>query len=348
MRRFLSVLFLVALFAAFSSPVSAQELTPPAAPESAEALMPQEDADFGAGFMAMLQKVLPSAFTEMKQAFKTGFSVFCCVLLVSVLQSAGCSAKTAEIVGAVCIASLMLQNSRALIGLAVETVTEISEYSKLFLPVIAAASSAQGGVTSATALCIGTSVFTAFLTNVLRSIMVPAVYFFLAAAIANCAVGEQALKSIRDQLKKLSAWFLKTVLTIFLTYMSITGAVTGTADKTAVKAAKAAISTVVPVIGKNLADASEALLLSAGLVKNSIGLYGIFVFLAIFLSPFVRIGAHYLVMKGTAALCTIVGSKQLTELTEDFCAAMGLLLGMTGTMCALSVIAAVCFLKGAG
>ena len=348
MRRFLFFLFLVALVTALSTPACAQELTPPEVPASADALMPEEGSSFGEGLISMLQKVLPSVFPALKQAFKAGVSVFCCVLLVSILQSAGCSPKTAEIVGAVCIASLILQNSRALIGLAVETVTEISQYTKLFLPVIAAASSAQGEFTSATALCVGTSVFTAFLTNALRRVLVPGVYFFLAAAIANCAVGEQALKSIRDQLKKLSAWFLKTVLTIFLTYMSITGAVTGTADKSAVKAAKAAISTVVPVIGKNLADASEALLLSAGLVKNTIGLYGIFAFLAIFLAPFVQIGTHYLVMKGTSALCAIVGSKKLTELTEDFCTAMGLLLGMTVTMCALSVISAVCFLKGAG
>ena len=229
-----------------------------------------------------------------------------------------------------------------------ETITEMSEYSKLFLPVIAAASSAQGTITSATALCVGTSAFTAFLTNVLRRILIPVVYLFLAAAVANCAVGEQALKKIRDQLKKLCAWFLKTVLTIFLTYMSVTGVVTGTVDKSAVKAAKAAISTAVPVIGSTLADASESLLLSASLVKNSVGIYGIFAFAAIFLLPFLRIGGHYLMMKGTAALCAMVGSKRLSELTEDFCSAMGLLLGMTGTMCALCVIGTVCFMKGAG
>ncbi|MGM9603585.1 MAG: hypothetical protein ACI3XG_00795 [Faecousia sp.] len=348
MRRFLFFLFLLFFFSVIPNRASAQELTAPTVSAELESLMPEEDASFGDGLLSILQKVLPSAYVEISQALKTGLAVFCCVFLVSILQSMGCSASAAEVAGAVCISTLMLRNSRALIGLAVETITEISEYSKLFLPVIAAASSAQGGITSATALCVGTSVFTAVLTNVLRRILIPVVYLFLAAAVANCAVGEEALKQIRDQLKKLSAWFLKTVLVIFLTYMSITGAVTGTADKTAVKAAKAAISTVVPVIGKTLADASESLLLSAGLVKNSIGIYGIFAFAAIFLLPFLRIGVHYLMMKGTAALCAIVGSKRLTELTEDFCSAMGLLLGMTGTMCALSIIGTVCFLKGAG
>lgn len=336
------VLFLVAPCA------EAVELTAPTAPPSAEKLMPDDQSDFGASLVSMLQKALPDAYWEFRQALKTGLAVFCCVFLVSILLSVGCNSTAAEIAGAACVSGLLLRNSRVLIGLAVSTVSEISEYAKLFLPVLTAAASARGAMTSSAALYVGTSVVTSLLTNVLRSVLVPAVYLFLAASVANCALGENALKQLRDAIKKLTAWFLKAVLTVFLTYMSITGAVTGTADKTALKAAKAAISTVVPVIGKTLADASEALLLSADIAKNAIGVYGIFAFCGIFLAPFIQIGAHYLVLKGTAALCAVIGCKRLTGLTEDFCTAMGILLGMTGVMCALCVIGTVCFMKGAG
>lgn len=296
----------------------------------------------------MLHKILPEAMMEFRQALKTGLSVFCCSLLTAIMLGAGCSAAVAEAVGAVCISAMMLQRSGALVGLAVQTVSEVSEYSKLLFPVMAAAASARGAVTSASAISIGTSMLTAFLNSFLRRMMVPAIYLFLTASVANCALGTNSLKQIRDTIRKFSAWFLKAVLTGFLTYMSITGAVAGSADKTALKAAKAAISTVVPVIGKTLADASEALLLSADIARNSIGIYGIFAFFGICILPFARIGAHYLVLKGIAALCSIVGSKRQTALVDDFAEAMGLLLGMTGVMCALSVIGVACFLKGVG
>ena len=286
--------------------------------------------------------------TEFQKALKTGLSVFCCSLLTAIMLGAGCSAAVAEAVGAVCISAMMLQSSGALVGLAVQTVSEVSEYSKLLFPVMAAAASARGAVTSASAISIGTSALTAFLNSFLRRVMVPAIYLFLTASVANCALGTNSLKQIRDTIRKFSAWFLKAVLTGFLTYMSITGAVAGSTDKTALKAAKAAISTVVPVIGKTLADASEALLLSADIARNSIGIYGIFAFFGICILPFARIGAHYLVLKGIAALCSIVGSKRQTALVDDFAEAMGLLLGMTGVMCALSVIGVACFLKGVG
>ena len=310
--------------------------------------MPESQGDFGQGIRSMLHKILPEAMTEFRQALKTGLSVFCCSLLTAIMLGAGCSAAVAEAVGAVCISAMMLQSSGALIGLAVQTVSEVSEYSKLLFPVMAAAASARGAVTSASAISIGTSALTAFLNSFLRRVMVPAIYLFLTASVANCALGTNLLKQIRDTIRKFSAWFLKAVLTGFLTYMSITGAVAGSTDKTALKAAKAAISTVVPVIGKTLADASEALLLSADIARNSIGIYGIFAFFGICILPFARIGAHYLVLKGIAALCSIVGSKRQTALVDDFAEAMGLLLGMTGVMCALSVIGVACFLKGVG
>lgn len=240
--------------------------------------MPESQDDFGQGIRSMLHKILPEAMTEFRQALKTGLSVFCCSLLTAIMLGAGCSAAVAEAVGAVCISAMMLQRSGALVGLAVQTVSEVSEYSKLLFPVMAAAASARGAVTSASAISIGTSALTAFLNSFLRRMMVPAIYLFLTASVANCALGTNSLKQIRDTIRKFSAWFLKAVLTGFLTYMSITGAVAGSTDKTALKAAKAAISTVVPVIGKTLADASEALLLSADIARNSIGIYGIFAF----------------------------------------------------------------------
>lgn len=328
--------------------VRGEAFAPPSVPVEIEGRMPESQDDFGQGIRSMLQKVFPEAMMEFRQALKTGLSVFCCSLLTAIMLGAGCSAAVAEAVGAVCISAMMLQSSGALVGLAVQTVSEVSEYSKLLFPVMAAAASARGAVTSASAISIGTSALTAFLNSFLRRMMVPAIYLFLTASVANCALGTNSLKQIRDTIRKFSAWFLKAVLTGFLTYMSITGVVAGSTDKTALKAAKAAISTVVPVIGRTLADASEALLLSADIARNSIGIYGIFAFFGICILPFARIGAHYLVLKGIAALCSIVGSKRQTALVDDFAEAMGLLLGMTGVMCALSVIGVACFLKGVG
>ena len=76
------------------------------------------------------------------------------------------------------------------------------------------------------------------------------------------------------------------------------------------------------------------------------GLYGLFAILAVFLNPFIKIGCHYLLLKATGAMCAIFGSKTMTELIGDFSTAMGLLLGITGSVCLLLLISTICFIRG--
>lgn len=346
MRKFAVILVVFLVICLSPKSAAAEAFTAPEVPEEAARWMPQDTGDFGTGLLEMLQKLLPDLRSDFLTAVKTGVCVYACVLLISILKGAGEGHSPAELAGAVCISFAVIRTSQSMISLASETVIRISEYTKLLLPVITAASAAQGGVTSATALYVGTTAFTSFTSNVITRVLLPSVYFFLSAAIANCVLGDGIMKQLKEMIKKFSAWFLKTVITVFMTYMSITGAVSGTADKAALKVTKAAISTAVPVIGSSLAEASDALLISIGIAKNAVGIYGIFALLAVFLSPFLRIGMHYLVLKAASALCMFPDSKRLTELVGDFSSAMGLLLGITGCICVLSLIGAVCFMRG--
>jgi stage III sporulation protein AE len=174
------------------------------------------------------------------------------------------------------------------------------------------------------------------------------VYVFLVLVIANSALGEDLLKKLRDFLKWLVSWFLKTILYVFTGYIAVTGVVSGTTDQAALKATKLTISGVVPVVGGILSDASEAVLVSAGLVKSAVGVYGMIAIAAIAITPFLQIAVQYLLLKLTAAVCGIFGNKRSSELIGDFSAAMGLLLAMTGTVCLLLLISTVCFMKGMG
>jgi stage III sporulation protein AE len=83
-------------------------------------------------------------------------------------------------------------------------------------------------------------------------------------------------------------------------------------------------------------------------VKNGVGIYGAMAILAIVIGPFLQIGVQYLLLKSTAAVCSIFGTKKITALVQDFAAAMGILLAMTGSCCLLLMISIVCFMKGVG
>lgn len=345
MKYVILILFCISLVAL---PASALELTAPPVPESGETLMPDTNS-FGEGLWQMLQKAVSFLRPDLLEASRVSLAVITAVMIVSLVQTLSDPIKnTSDLAGGIAIAAVLLSSSNSMIRLGGDTVAEMGEYCKLLLPVMTAAMAAQGGITTSAALYTGTAVFNSILSSLISSILVPMVYLFLALAVGTAAVGEPTLKKIQDIVKNSLSWCLKILLTVFTTYMSITGVVSGTTDAVTLKATKVTISSVVPVVGGILSDASEAVLVSAGLMKNAAGIYGIFAVLAVFLGPFLKIGTHYLLLKATAAFCGMFGSKRITDLIGDFSSAMGLLLAMTGTSCLLILISTVCFMKGIG
>lgn len=346
MKHLIPMLFLALSLAL---PVSALEITAPEAPSAAAEVMPENTASFGDALLELLQRVILRIRPDLAEACSVSISVIAAVMLVSLLNTFSSSVKkVTAAVGSAVIAAVLILNTQSMIGLASDTVCQMSDYGKLLYPVMTAALAAQGGAAASAALYTGTAAFDMLLGSLITKLLVPMVYIFLALAVGNCAAGEDILKRMRDLIKNVVSWGLKTILTVFTTYMSITGVVSGTTDAAALKATKVTISSVVPVVGGILSDASEAVLVSAGLMKNAAGIYGILAILALFLEPFLKIGIQYLMLKATAALCGIFGTKEMSGLIEDFGAAMGLLLAMTGSVCLLLLISTVCFMKGVG
>jgi len=330
-------------------PVSASEITAPPVPNSGMALMPEETESFADGLWSLFKNAVSLINPDLAEAAKTCRGILAAVLMVSLIQQfPGGEHQAVVLCGTVMTAAMLLSNTHSLISLGVNTIGDLSEYGKLLLPVMTSALAAQGGITGSAALYAGTTAFDMVLCTLIDRLLVPGVYLFLAMATASSALGEDILNKITAFIKWLITWSLKILLYIFTGYIGITGVVSGTTDAAALKAAKLTISGVVPVVGGILSDASEAVLVSAGLVKNAAGIYGIFAILAVFMGPFLKIGSHYLILKGTGAVCGMLGCKQITDLIGNFSSAMGLLLAMTGSVCLLLLISTVCFLKGVG
>ena len=330
-------------------PAYALEIEAPVVPEAGKALMPKETGDFGEGLLQLITKTIQTLRPDLREAAGVCVSLVAIVTLICLIpaEQSG-SAMVSNIAGSVGVGILLLSSTHSMIRLASQTIQQLSDYSKLLFPVMAAGMAAQGGVTASSGLYIGTTFFSTILNTLLSNIFLDGICLFLVLAIASAAIGEDTLKRMRDLIKGSISWILKMLLTVFTTYMSITGVVSGTTDAAALKTLKVTISTMVPVVGGILSDASESVLVSAALMKNAAGIYGIFAVLSLALGPFARIGMHYLLLKISAMICGIFGTKTIVSLIEDFSTALGMLLAVTGSMGLLVLIGTVCFLKGVG
>ena len=318
----------------------------PEVPASGRAFMP-EASSLGEGIRMILQDVIPQIRPDLYEASRVCLAVIAAVMVVSVVQSfSGAQKNVCNIAGCASVAATLLLSTNSMVRLGSDTILEMVQYGKLLVPVMTAALAAQGAVGTSAALYAATMAVISLVSSFLAKILVPMIYLFLALAVASGATGEDMLKQFRNLMKDVIGWFLKTVLTVFTTYMGLTGVISGTADSAAAKVTKAVISSAVPIVGGILSDASESVMVSVAMAKNAAGLYGFFAVIAICIDPFLKIGCHYLLLKATGAVCAIFGSKPITELIGDFSSAMGLLLAMTGSVCLLLLISIVCYLRG--
>ena len=346
MRKFLILSFLLTFL---TMPVSALDLDAPKVPEGASAFMPSEPDNLAEAVLEMILDGILYCRPDLKEAVRISVGVMAVVMLLSILGNIpGPCQRYGDLAAAGAISVLLMGSAGSMIHLGIGTVAEISNYGKLLLPVMAAALAAQGGVAGSAAIYTAGTLFSTLMSTLISGIMAPLIYLYLAFGIGNAALGTEILKRFQDTIKSFMTWSLKTILYIFTAYISITGVISGTTDAAALKAAKLTISSVVPVVGGILSDASETILVSAGMVKNAAGIYGLFAILAIWIGPFLRIGCHYLVLKGMGALCTVFSGKNTSGLIESFSVAMGHLLAMTGSVCLMLLVSTICFMKGVG
>ena len=156
---------------------------------------------------------------------------------------------------------------------------------------------------------------------------------------AGAALPESGLDKLADGLKKLISWLLCGAVTAFTLYLSVSGVLTGSADRAAVKAAQTAVSGAVPVVGSILAESAEMVLSAAHSLRAAIGAAGVLGVLLACLTPLVRLGVQFLLYRAAAFVSAVSGVKPLERLLEQLGDAFALVLGMTAACAALLLAA---------
>ena len=320
-----------------------------ALPEETEDLIAFADpADAGGlakGVGRILEEMKGKVGEVLRQRTRGAASVLLVVVLCAAVEgfSQGAGGKTAlflPMAGALSVTLLTVGSLDSLMGLGAETIGELNRFSKALLPTLAAATAASGAVTTATVQQVTTVFFVDLLLNLVDELLLPMVYLYTGVLAAAACLPESRLGAIAEGLKKILTWMLTTALLVFTIYLSVARVISGAADGAAVRVTKAAISGVVPVVGGIIAEASETVLVGAGMLKNTIGLVGMLAILAACAYPFLQLGVQYLLYKLTAFLAAAIGAPGLCKLIDGLGGAFGLVLGMTGA-CALLLLVSV-------
>ena len=347
MRRL--ILALLLLLPLLAVPCSGAEV--PSFPQVDELL--EEAEGYGVegtdGLEAGARSILSAAGAQLdgliRRSLRLGLKLMSVVLLCGLAEGACLEGRSGglqavEMAGALAVTALTVSDMTVMVGLGRETIAKMDDFSGLLLPAMATLTAATGGVSGAAVRQGATVLCSSLLIRGIDGLLVPLLYAYIAACCAHAALGSDGLKKLAALIKGTIVFLLTAGLLVFVGYLTASGAIAGSADAAAVKAAKMTISRAIPVVGGILSEAAETVLAGAGVLRGTV---------AICLTPFLQLALHYLTYKGAAALTGTVAGPRLSGLMDNLGGAFGLILGMTGS-CALvllfSIVSAVSAVMG--
>lgn len=271
----------------------------------------------------------------LRRAGKSGLALLAVALLCGLADAARQdltpgSLDPVRLAGAAAVTAIAAADVTSLMGMGREALGRMDDFARLLLPVVTAAGALAGAPTAAVARQGATLLFLNLLMVLVDGLIMPLIYAYVAASAAKTALDNEGLGRIASLLKWVATGLLTALFTGFVFYLNITGAVAGSADALAQKAAKTALSGMIPVVGGILSDAAGTVAAGAGTVKSTAGVVGLLVIMALCLIPFLQLGCHYLVYKLSAALTATAASGPMTGLMDAMGSAFALTLGALG------------------
>lgn len=281
-------------------------------------------------------------FGIVRAGVRSAVVLFLILLVCGVAQTVydsggGDEIPVVSLAGAMAVTVTAVSDMSALLGLGCAAVERMTAFSTVLLPVVAGATAATGAIAGAAARQVAAAAFSSLLMNLVQRVLVPVVYGYVAASVAWAAVGNPGLRQMAGWLKWVASTMLVILMMVFVGYLSMSGVVSGSVDAMSMKVAKFAISGAIPVVGGILSDASETILASAGILRSTVGVFGMVTILGICLVPVLQLLVHYLLYKLVAALASSMGQSRVCGLVEQIGGAFGLIMGMTGA-CALLLL----------
>lgn len=303
---------------------------------------------FSGGVGRILEGVRKQAGEVVRSRVKGAAGVLLSVILCGALRN-GCQEEGTSLclsmAGALSVTALTAGSLEQLIGLGWKTIADLNAFSKALLPTMAAAVAAAGSVTTATFQQVTTFFLVETLLNLMDGVLMPLIYLYIGLLTASCTLPGNSLEALAEGLKKLITSVLTGTVLLFTVYLSACRILAGSADGMAVRAVRTAVTNTVPVVGGILAQASESLLAGAGMLKNSLGVFGMLAILAACAYPFLQLGVQYLLYKAVAILASVAGLPELQRLIDGLGGAFGLVLGMAGSCAVLLFVSLLCFLS---
>ena len=287
------------------------------------------------------KKILKLLGQEVTSSLKVLISILVIIVIHGILKSITDSLENNNVsqiiyfVQYILIVTLIMSNFTEIIKLVQETANNLVGFINVLIPLLLTLMVYTGSITTSTVLEPIILFISNFTGNIIANVLIPVVFIIVVFSIISKISERIQIEKISKFLKSSVVWFLGIVLTIFVGVVSLEGTLSSSVDGITAKTAKAAVSSVIPVVGKVLGDVVDSVLGCGVILKNAVGFIGVIVIIGICIMPIIKIGTLSIIYSLASAIVQPVADEKIVKLLDEMSGVFKLLLAI---LCSLSVI----------
>ena len=287
------------------------------------------------------KKVLKLLGQEVTSSLKVLISILVIIVIHGILKSITDGLENNNVsqiiyfVQYILIVTLIMSNFTEIIKLVQETANNLVGFINVLIPLLLTLMVYTGSITTSTVLEPIILFISNFTGNIIANVLIPVVLIIVVFSIISKISERIQIEKISKFLKSSVVWFLGIVLTIFVGVVSLEGTLSSSVDGITAKTAKAAVSSVIPVVGKVLGDVVDSVLGCGVILKNAVGFIGVIVIIGICIMPIIKIGTLSVIYSLASAIVQPVADEKIVKLLDEMSGVFKLLLAI---LCSLSVI----------
>ncbi len=157
------------------------------------------------------------------------------------------------------------------------------------------------------------AIISTYVADFFTYLVLPLFIFSFVFGIINNISDNIKLDKFNSFISSLFKWCVGIVFTLFFAIFTIQGISAGSFDSLSIRTTKYTIRSYIPVMGGYLSDGMDLILSSSILIKNSIGLVGLFLIITTIISPLLEIVVFSLLLKLTSAILQPMGNSKTSN-----------------------------------
>jgi stage III sporulation protein AE len=299
---------------------------------------------FEFSFSGIINKVLAYFFKEIYINVDILIKLVVLVVFCSILknlQTSFLSDSVGELAFYVCyivIVSVMIISLNIVLTLGNEIIDSMVDFMQATIPVLITLLVSGGNLTSAGVFQPILIMIVELGATLIKTLLLPLISFSLVLTIVDNISDKIQISRLAHFFKQVCFWSLGILLTLFIGILSIQGTLGAVVDGVTSKTAKFAIGALIPVAGKYLADAADAVIGCTLLIKNAAGIAAMIGIIGICILPLIKIFALIALYRITCILIEPIADKRITNCISEMANTLTYILGISASVALMFLI----------